>query len=440
MRDSRVLVIGGGFAGIAAASRLRMHGARVMLIDDRDSLGGRARSDVLDGWTVDVGAQLLSTSYTRTLALLRDGAEARTSLLHRVPGRDVFLRDGAAYPITFGSLRSMLAFGAIGATDKVRLGMQLVPLLARHRDALRADGERIPQTIDRESASAFMRRAVSRQAADALVEPVTATFCGAHGDDVSLAFYLTLGHYGSEGAVLAPGHGWSALLDAAMSGIEIAHGARAVAIELSAHGIVVRSEDGRSWDGESAVLATDAHTAERLLEGIAEPDLTGWLRGVTYRPSITVAATITVPLPREAFGLLVHNDGRWPVSALAVHGAKAAGDTSAGDVLLAWPTPDAADRLIDRSPAEIAGEIMPAMEALVPRITGRVGRVRVYRHPLGTPLPSPGFTADRAAGRALAQRLAAPIALAGDYLTMPLIEGAVASGEAAAAWLRARMG
>jgi predicted NAD/FAD-dependent oxidoreductase len=237
---------------------------------------------------------------------------------------------------------------------------------------------------------------------------------------------------------LAQRAGWSALLEAAISGIEIVHGARAVAIELSAHGILVRSEDGRSWDGDSVVIATDAHTAAILLAGIAEPDLAGWLRGVTYRPSITVAATITAPLPRGAFGLLVHNDGRYPVSALAVHGAKAAGDATAGDVLLAWPTPDAAGRLIHRSAAEIAGEMMPAMEALVPQITGQVGRVRVYRHPLGTPLPSPGFTADRAQGRALAQRLRAPIALAGDYLTMPLIEGAVASGEAAAEWLHTR--
>jgi oxygen-dependent protoporphyrinogen oxidase len=439
MRDARVLVIGGGFAGIAAASRLRTHGARVMLIDDRASLGGRARSDVLDGWTVDVGAQLLATSYTRTLALLRGGDAAHAAALRKMPGRDVFLRDGTAYPITFGSLRSLLAFGAIGAADKVRLGMQLVPLLARHRNALRASGERIPDAIDRESAAGFMRRTVSRQAAAALVDPVAATFCGARGDDVSLAFYLTLGHYGSEGDVLAPERGWTALLEQAAAGVDVTHETRAVSIAAVGERLVVRSADGRTWEADGAVLATDAQSAAALLEEIADAALLDWLRGVSYRPSITVAATVGVPLPRDAFGILVHNDGRWPVSALAVHGAKADGAARERDLVLAWPTPDETDRLIHRPAAEIGATIAPAIEGLLPRAAGQLGHVRVYRHPLGTPLPHPGFIADRAAGRALARGLRAPIALAGDYLTMPLIEGAVASGQSAAEWLRDRL-
>jgi hypothetical protein len=64
----------------------------------------------------------------------------------------------------------------------------------------------------------------------------------------------------------------------------------------------------------------------------------------------------------------------------------------------------------------------------------------VYRFDEGTPLPFPGFVGDRARGRALAESLPARIALAGDYLTMPLIEGAVASGEAAAARILRALG
>jgi predicted NAD/FAD-dependent oxidoreductase len=65
--------------------------------------------------------------------------------------------------------------------------------------------------------------------------------------------------------------------------------------------------------------------------------------------------------------------------------------------------------------------------------------VRVYRHEIGIALPSPGFTADRAKGRALARSLDLPVVLAGDYLTMPLLEGAVASGETAADRVTARL-
>ena len=441
MRGFRVLVIGGGFAGIAAASRLHARGAHVMLCDDRASLGGRARSDVLDGWTIDVGAQLIATSYERTIAMLRDGAGGRAPSLREMPGRDVYLRDGAAYPINFGSLRSLLSFGAIGAADKVRLGMSLVPLLARHRAALRVDAERIPESLDGESAGAFMSRTVSANAAFALVEPVSATFCGARGHDVSLAFYLTLGRYGSEGDVLAPRHGWTAMLERALEGVEIARETRVTKITHTAGRVIMDADDGRSWEGDAAVLATDAQSAATLLDPLGQHELTEWLRGVRYRPSCTVAATVSEPLRRDAFGLLVHNDGRRPVSALAIHGAKASPDSKRdGDVVLAWPTPDAADRLIHRPASEIAAEIVPAIESLVPRASGRIGHVRVYRHERGIALPAPGFTTDRTRGRALARAVELPIALAGDYLTMPLLEGAVASGEDAADRLASKLG
>jgi predicted NAD/FAD-dependent oxidoreductase len=63
----------------------------------------------------------------------------------------------------------------------------------------------------------------------------------------------------------------------------------------------------------------------------------------------------------------------------------------------------------------------------------------VYRFEEGTPVARPGFALERARGRELADALQFPVALAGDYLTAPLIEGAVASGERAAAILAERM-
>lgn len=442
MRGKHVLIIGGGFAGITAATRLHARGAQVTLFDDRTSLGGRARSDCLHGWTIDIGAQLIATSYVRTLAMLRDGEGAHSSVLRPMPGRDVFLRDGKAYPINFGSLRSLLAFGAISRADKVRLGIHLVPLLARHRDALRVDGASIPRSLDETAAGDFMRRVVSADASAALVEPVAAAFCGARANEVSLAFYLTLGRYGSDGEVLAPGAGWSALLERALHGVQVTCAARVEALDYASGRVVVRTSAGDSWEGDAAVLATDAPAAARLLVPMLGDSvaLTDWLRSVRYRATFTVAATTGRRLPREAFGVLPHNDGRVPVSALAIHGAKA--DPSGqpdGDVVLAWPTPDAADLLASRSASDIAAEMVPAIETLIPAARGQIGHVRVYRHEAGTPIPSPGFAADRARGRALARDIGPPIALAGDYLTMPLLEGAVASGYAAAKWIEERL-
>lgn len=435
MRPSSALIIGGGFAGVAAAARLHDAGVRVTILESRARLGGRARSDALDGWTLDIGAQLIGESYRNTVALL---ARGRAHPFRVMPGRDVYIRDGRRYPITFGSTRSMLAFGALSAGEKMRLGLHLLPTLARHRDALRADARRIPAELDDQSAGAFVTSAIGRDAADALVEPVCNALLGARGDEVSLAFYLTLGRYGSDGHLLAPAGtgGWSALLDATCARMTVVREAAVVSLACSANGVEARARDGASWRADCAVVATDAHAAAGLLDGCAgiPEGLTGWLRGVAYRPTVTVALTTTRPLPHDALGILPHNGSGLPAAALAVHGAKASRDDGqAGDAVLAWPTPDAAAALL-REPAEaIARAMAPAVEALLPNAAGQIARARVYRHDPGTPIPFPGFFARAAVGRTLAAAITAPLALAGDYLTMPMIEGAVVAGETAAA-------
>ncbi|MBX6332089.1 MAG: hypothetical protein IRY91_09605 [Gemmatimonadaceae bacterium] len=109
-------------------------------------------------------------------------------------------------------------------------------------------------------------------------------------------------------------------------------------------------------------------------------------------------------------------------------------------MILAWPTPRAIHQLAGSPSPRIASAMLPEIEALVPEVQGHVVRARVYRFDEGTPLASPGFAADRARGRALAEGISAlPVALAGDYLTAPMIEGAVASGERAAELLAHRL-
>ncbi len=68
-----VLVIGGGCAGLAAATRLAERGARVRLIEGRKALGGRSRSWI-DGVTGDVednGQHLMMGCYEEFLAFVR---------------------------------------------------------------------------------------------------------------------------------------------------------------------------------------------------------------------------------------------------------------------------------------------------------------------------------------------------------------------------------
>src|SRR5262249_58605126 len=67
-----VLIIGGGFAGLAAAVDLAEAGRRVLLLERRSFLGGRAYSftDKTTGDTIDNGQHLMMGCYHPTLRVL----------------------------------------------------------------------------------------------------------------------------------------------------------------------------------------------------------------------------------------------------------------------------------------------------------------------------------------------------------------------------------
>ena len=69
----RVVVVGGGFAGLAAAIALQEHRHDVTLLERRGVLGGRATSypDSVTGEDVDNGTHLMIAGYEATLDLLR---------------------------------------------------------------------------------------------------------------------------------------------------------------------------------------------------------------------------------------------------------------------------------------------------------------------------------------------------------------------------------
>ncbi len=75
-------IIGAGFAGLSAAVRLARRGARVIVLEARSRLGGRATAfhDRDTGELVDNGQHVLLGCYTATFEFLREiGAEQNVS-------------------------------------------------------------------------------------------------------------------------------------------------------------------------------------------------------------------------------------------------------------------------------------------------------------------------------------------------------------------------
>lgn len=58
------LVVGAGLAGMSAAITLQKSGAEVVVVEASDRAGGRVASDVIDGFTLDRGFQLINANYS----------------------------------------------------------------------------------------------------------------------------------------------------------------------------------------------------------------------------------------------------------------------------------------------------------------------------------------------------------------------------------------
>jgi squalene-associated FAD-dependent desaturase len=82
-----IAVVGGGWAGCAAAVTLAQAGVRVTLIEQAQTLGGRARRLALDGMALDNGQHLLAGAYRQTQDLIGrvHGAHRASALFHRLP-------------------------------------------------------------------------------------------------------------------------------------------------------------------------------------------------------------------------------------------------------------------------------------------------------------------------------------------------------------------
>jgi squalene-associated FAD-dependent desaturase len=82
---SGVAVVGGGWAGLAAAVTLAEHGVPVTVFEASRSLGGRARRVSIDGVDLDNGQHVLIGAYRETLRLMRLVGVDPDELLMRFP-------------------------------------------------------------------------------------------------------------------------------------------------------------------------------------------------------------------------------------------------------------------------------------------------------------------------------------------------------------------
>ncbi len=140
-------MIGGGWAGLAAAVELARHRATVTVLEASRQLGGRARRAPFRDHRVDNGQHLLLGAYRGVLSLLKAVGVPEENVFRRTPLRLTLYDSGAdriavhmppALPATFGSAYAILTARGIAIRDK-RAVVRLMRRLKRPDFQLVAD-------------------------------------------------------------------------------------------------------------------------------------------------------------------------------------------------------------------------------------------------------------------------------------------------------------
>jgi squalene-associated FAD-dependent desaturase len=264
----RLLVIGAGWAGLAAAVRATQRGARVTVWDMAPLPGGRARSfQDAEGLLLDSGQHILIGAYSETLALMRAVGADPDRLLQRLP---LTLVDPQGEGLRWGqggALRAAASavLGHRGWAWPERLG------LARWGLMLALRGLRCPPDWSVERLCAGLPAQVHEQ----LSEPLCVAALNTRSSEASAEVFLRVlrdALFGGAGAadLLLPRAPLQALLpDPACAwlqqqGAELQLGRRAVTLQREA--ATWRCDD---WQGDAVIVASSSGEAQRLLAGHA---------------------------------------------------------------------------------------------------------------------------------------------------------------------------
>jgi phytoene dehydrogenase-like protein len=422
MTDGSVVVAGAGLAGLVAARRLADAGADVTLYEERPDVGGRVRTESIEGFTLDRGFQVLFTAYPAVRAELDLDA---LDLRYFTPGA-VIARPGSRSTLSdpFRDPRSLLASlrnDEVTLTDKART------LLLRQHVGTRDEAE-IFDSHDRSIRSYLREWGFS----EAYVRNFVAPFYGGITLDRSLSTSKRVFEYTfkslSEGRIAVPAEGIAAIpeqladrADAAGASIRCSEPVEWVTDH--GDGVTVGTPSG-SVDADAVVVATDPKGARRLTGvGSIPTDARGCVTQ-SYRLPEAVA-----PSTRRKLLLNAGDPSPNTVVPISEVAPEYAPD---GEALLNATFLD--DAAVARDADALATETRLTLESWYPdREFTDLEPVRTHRIEFAQFDQPPGIHDDLPGPRAPGGRTY----LAGDYTAWSAIQGAMRSGrEAAAAVLR----
>ncbi|MCE2710440.1 MAG: hypothetical protein RLZZ538_790 [Actinomycetota bacterium] len=319
-----VAIVGAGLAGLAAARHLHAKSFNVAVLEAQDDVGGRVRTDIVDGFRLDRGFQILLTAYPE----LKRQVDLDALDLHNFdPGALVMMR-GRSYAVTdpFRAPRGVLSTvrAPIGnIADKARIAL----LRAR---TLRGDPRELLRGQDLPTVVALRRAGFSEKVINRFFRPL---FGGIQLDPsltTSRRMFDIIFRSLGEGDAAVPRLGMAALPRQMADRLPgLVHPNTKVA---SIDGRTVVTIDGRRIEARAVVIATELPAARNL---VALPDRVSRSAGAVYFAADSA--------PTDSRLVILDGTGKGPVLNAAVMSNVAASYAPPGKHLVVAALPQVID-------------------------------------------------------------------------------------------------
>jgi len=430
----KVVVLGAGYAGLAAAAGLVLRGHDVTLVEGRALLGGRAHSfvDARSGLVLDNGQHILMGCYRETLGLLRQlGVMDRLYSPPRleVPfvserGRSVL---AATAPDPLHLLSALLGYGELSTSDKMaaislalRLRLGQKPQAAEPVEAWMRRWRQTPNVIRalwEPLCIAALNEPVATASAQLFATVIRRSFLGGAADSTILLSRVGLSElFAPEVKKLLEMCRGALRLQTPVTGLSFA-GTTLREIKLG---------DGSVLQPEAVVSALPWHVLRGLLP--AESKLARACGQIRDAPIVSLHLWLDRPIVREPFVGLLDSPVHWIFNRDQIHGARASGQE--GHVITAVVS--GARDLVDKTGPELEELTLRELGRLLPEARGaRVLHRMVYKARSATFAATP----ETEPLRPEATTEWSNFWLAGDWTNTGLpatIEGAISSGVRAA--------
>ena len=443
MSAGRVVIVGGGFAGLSAAYTLMQRGITPLLLEAEDHAGGRGSGERVDGYSLDKGAFVFTSTYDTAFRMCEELGlplvRSQMKFGHHRNGRWVTTTPDQSIWNFLRHFRTAIAMGFLSPSG-MRSGFKVMREIHRQAPYMSfASDSPLAEIDDEESFGDYLERlGVPEKLQVTLQAPLKMIL----GDPVPAGQALMRAYIGETmlhaGQVSMPERGIGSLSEALATYcaevIRVSTPVRRIAVaDGKATSVVV---DGETIEADAVICAVPGTKVPDLI-----PDLPAETRRALGAVSYSTGCRVVIaldhsPLPPGWHGALYPEDDDAPLlldRSVFLPGCAPPGKGLL-DLLIGR---DRARELIPLEDAEIKRELLGAARRNAPPGSALPGDdeglfYRVYRWEEALCMGTPGMLAAMAN---VPGQLAAGIDnlfLAGDYMRVPSVNGALSSGYSAA--------